>query len=86
MQVGYDAIMAKPLQIREVPEPVHDALRRKAERAGLSLSAYALRVLERDARQPSMEDVLARIEQESGGRAPVRETLAALAAERAERE
>jgi len=74
--------MSKPLQIRDVPEPVHDALRAKARRAGMSLSAYALRVLERDARQPSLEEVFARVERRSGGRAPVRAVAAALEAER----
>lgn len=78
--------MSKPLQIRDVPEPVHVALRNKAKQAGLSLSAYALRVLEQDARRPSMEEVVARVERQTGGRTPARETLAALDAERGERE
>lgn len=74
--------MSKPLQIRDVPEPIHASLRAKAQRAGLSLSAYALRVLERDARQPSLEEVFSRVEQRSGGRAPARDVAAALEAER----
>lgn len=74
--------MAKPLQIRDVPEPVHDALRAKARRAGMSLSAYALRVLERDARQPSLEEVFARVERRSGSRATVRGVADALEAVR----
>lgn len=74
--------MAKPLQIRDVPEPVHEALRAKARRAGLSLSAYALRVLERDARQPSLEEVFGRVERRSGGRAPRHAVAEALDAER----
>lgn len=74
--------MAKPLQIRDVPEPVHDALRANARRAGMSLSAYALRVLERDARQPSLEEVFARVERRSGSRVTPRSVADALEVER----
>jgi plasmid stability protein len=52
--------MGKPLQIRDVPDDVHKALKAKAERAGLSLAAYARRVLERDANRPSVAEVLSR--------------------------
>jgi plasmid stability protein len=58
--------MSKPLQIRDVPDDVHQTLRRKAKEAGLSLTAYARRVLERDAKQPALAEVLSR----PGGRAP----------------
>lgn len=50
--------MGKPLQIRDVPDDVLDALRAKAARHGLPLSAYALRVLARDAELPTIADVL----------------------------
>src|SRR5438309_2335161 len=60
--------MGRPLQIRNVPEPVHEALKAKAEAAGMSLAAYALRVLEHDAHRPSLEKLLARVEQRKGGR------------------
>ncbi len=52
--------MSRPLQIREVPDDIVDALKAKAEKEHLSLAAYALRVLERDAVTPSLADVLAR--------------------------
>ncbi|HEV8649285.1 MAG TPA: antitoxin [Actinomycetes bacterium] len=51
--------MGKPLQIRDVPDDVLAALKAKAEREGLSLAAYALRVLARDAELPTIADVLA---------------------------
>ena len=73
--------MGKPLQIREVPDDVHEALRAKAERAGLSLAAYARRVLERDARRPSLAEALAT----GGGHAPDWTTEEIVAAVRAER-
>jgi len=50
--------MGKPLQIRDVPDDVLDALRRKAEREGVSLAAYALRVLSREAALPTVAEVL----------------------------
>src|SRR6266540_2647815 len=46
--------MGKPLQIRDVPDDVLAALKAKADRHGLPLSAYALRVLARDAALPTM--------------------------------
>lgn len=58
--------MSKPLQIRNVPDDVLDALRRKAQEAGLSLTAYARRVLEREAKRPALAEVLNR----PGGLAP----------------
>ncbi|HST97914.1 MAG TPA: toxin-antitoxin system HicB family antitoxin, partial [Geodermatophilus sp.] len=39
--------MSKMLQVRNVPEDVHAELRRRARAAGVSLSDYVLRELER---------------------------------------
>jgi Antitoxin FitA-like, ribbon-helix-helix len=50
--------MSKPLQIRDVPDQVLIALKQKADRAGMSLAAYALRVLSRDAALPTVAEVL----------------------------
>lgn len=50
--------MGRPLQIRDVPDDVLAALKAKADRHGLPLSAYALRVLARDAELPTIADVL----------------------------
>jgi plasmid stability protein len=44
--------MAKTIQIRSVPEGVHEALKVRAAAAGLSLSDYILRELEPIAAQP----------------------------------
>jgi antitoxin FitA len=52
--------VSRPLQIREVPDDVLEALKAKAEKQHLSLAAYALRVLERDAVTPTVAEVLAR--------------------------
>ncbi len=48
------------LQVRNVPEDVHAELRRRAQAAGVSLSEYVLRELERVAARPLIEEVLAR--------------------------
>jgi hypothetical protein len=47
------------IQIRRVPPDLHERLRRKAEEAHVSLSAYVLRLLEREAGRPSTEEWLA---------------------------
>ena len=48
------------LQVRNVPDDVHAELRRRAGAAGVSLSEYLLRELERIAARPPIEEVLAR--------------------------
>jgi hypothetical protein len=57
----YPGGVGKPLQVRDVPDDVLDALRHKAEMAGMSLSSYALEVLTRDASYPPIPEVLAEI-------------------------
>jgi len=52
--------LGTPIQIRNVPERVLDALGVKAKGARLSLAAYAPTVLERDARTPAIPEVLGR--------------------------
>ena len=48
------------MQVRNVPDDVHAELRRRARAAGVSLSEYLLRELERIAARPPIEEVLAR--------------------------
>jgi antitoxin FitA len=50
----------KTIQVRNVPDEVHRALRVRAAAAGVSLSDYALRELERVVQHPPQADVLAR--------------------------
>jgi hypothetical protein len=77
----YDPGMSRPLQIRSVPEDIVEALKAKADKEHLSLSAYALRVLERDALMPTVAEVLAR----PGGRTALtkQQIVAAVRADRA---
>jgi antitoxin FitA len=57
----------KIIQIRNVPEDVHRVLRTRAAEAGVSLSDYALRELERVAEHPPVAEVLTRARQRAGG-------------------
>jgi antitoxin FitA len=53
--------MAATLQIRNVPEDVHRALKTRAAQAGMSLSEYLLAELAAVARRPTIEELTARI-------------------------
>lgn len=48
------------IQIRDVPESVHGALKSRAAREGLSLSDFIKRELERVAERPTMQEWLER--------------------------
>ncbi len=54
------------LQVRDVPDDVHAALRRRASEAGMSLSDFALRELSKVARRPSIAELLERASARSG--------------------
>lgn len=47
------------LQVRNVPDEVHETLRRRSVREGISLSEYVLRVLTRESANPTMTEWLA---------------------------
>lgn len=57
----------KTIQIRNVPDETHRELRTRAAAAGMSLSDFALEVLERTASKPPIADVLRRASERSGG-------------------
>jgi antitoxin FitA len=52
--------VSKRIQVRHVPDAVHAELVRRAATAGVSLSEYVLRELERVAARTPVEDVFAR--------------------------
>ncbi|MBW3537384.1 MAG: hypothetical protein KY395_06415, partial [Actinobacteria bacterium] len=56
------------VQIRDVPDDVHAALVRRAERAGQSLQQYLAARLAEIASAPTLEEVLDRIEVRPKGR------------------
>ena len=55
------------LLVRDVPDDVHAALQRRAERRGQSLQQFLTSELRRLADRPSVGEVLDRIERRSGG-------------------
>jgi hypothetical protein len=65
------------IQIKNVPEDVHRVLRRRAAEAGMSLQEYLLAKLTEDARQPTLEEVFARIGtgERTGGRLSLDEAV-----------
>lgn len=71
--------------VRDVPDDVHLALQRRAERRGQSLQQYLAGELKRLAERPSMDEVLDRIERRRGGRVGFGQAADDIADERAAR-
>lgn len=59
------------IQVKDVPEDVHRVLRSRAAVAGQSLQEYLLAWLTREARRPTLDEVLRRAGQRSGGSMPL---------------
>ena len=53
--------MAKMIQVRDVPDPLHRELTRRARQARLTLTAYVQRILEREIAHPPAAEVFERI-------------------------
>jgi plasmid stability protein len=73
--------MSKMLQVRDVPDDVHAALRARAIANGMSLSQFVLRELEAIAARPSKAEVLSRAAHR-GGRFSFDEAVEAVASGR----
>jgi hypothetical protein len=71
--------------VRDLPDPVHRELLRRAEREGRSLQQYLTGVLTRLAFTPTLDDVLDRIHRQRGGRLHFAEAVEALSEVRARR-
>ncbi|MGH8876425.1 MAG: FitA-like ribbon-helix-helix domain-containing protein [Stackebrandtia sp.] len=71
--------MAKTLQIRDVPDDIHSAVRTRAAQTGESVSEYLLGLVAEAVAYPSMAEIVerARIAARSGGAgfADVREAV-----------
>jgi hypothetical protein len=52
--------MSKMIQIRNVPDAVHRALKVRAAREGMTLSGYLLREVSRLAERPTLEELIER--------------------------
>jgi plasmid stability protein len=68
--------------VRDVPEEVHAALQRRAERRGQSLQQYLAAELRRLAERPSIDEVLDRIDRQQGGQVGFRQAVEDLAEDR----
>lgn len=55
------------ITIKNVPEDVHRELQRRAAANGQSLQRYLLAKLVEQARQPDLDEILDRVETQSGG-------------------
>jgi antitoxin FitA len=49
------------IQVKNVPEPMHSELRRRADQEGLTIRDYVLKLIEKDQRLPSKRDWLDRV-------------------------
>lgn len=68
--------------VRDLPDDVHAALQRRAERRGQSLQQYLVRELRRLAERPSLDEVLDDIGRRRGGRVGLRQAVEDLGEER----
>lgn len=65
--------MSRMIQVRDVPEDVHNILKSRAAREGMSLSDFIKRELKGAAERPSMQEWLERARQAK----PIRATRSA---------
>jgi plasmid stability protein len=75
----------RSILVRGVPDDVHSALARRAERRGQSLQQYLAGELARLAERPTLDEVLDRIERRRGGRVGLRTAAGDVAEERSAR-
>jgi plasmid stability protein len=59
------------VQIKNVPQDVHRVLRRRAAAAGQSLQEYLRARLVEQARRPTLDEVLRRAGERTGGEVPL---------------
>jgi hypothetical protein len=55
--------MSKMIQIRNVPDDIHRALKARAAKEGMPLSAFLLREVARVAERPTLEELFERARQ-----------------------
>jgi plasmid stability protein len=73
------------VQIKDVPEEVHDVLRRRAALAHQSLQEYLRSWLIEETSRPTLDEVLDRAGGRSGGSVPLNAAVTTLRNERARR-
>lgn len=73
------------VQVRDVPNEVHEALLRRAEQAGQSLQQFLSAQLALIAATPTVDEMLERLESRPKGQLSAKSAIAALGEERARR-
>ena len=73
------------VQIKNVPQDVHRVLRRRAAEAGQSLQEYLRARIVEEARRPTLDEVLRRVGERSGGQVSLTEAVEALRDDRDQR-
>lgn len=73
------------VQIKDVPDDVHEVLRRRAALAHQSLQEYLRSWLIAETSRPTLDEVLDRAGGRSGGSVPLKSAVATLRNERARR-
>lgn len=76
-----DSAMSRAVQVRNVPNDVHKALKQRAASAGMSLSQFLLAEITRVAQRPAMGEVFDRAGRSSGG-ASLEDAMEAVRADR----
>ncbi|MBW7915847.1 MAG: hypothetical protein H3C53_04035 [Trueperaceae bacterium] len=72
----------RSVQIKNVPDDTHAVLVRRAAEAGMSLQEYLLAHLISEARQPTLDEVLDRVNDRRGGSVSPAEAVAHLREDR----
>ncbi len=70
------------LQVKDVPNQVHDVLRRRAAAAGQSLQEYVMTLLEEHTSADTVQEVFERISFRSGGSITFGDAVAAIRSDR----
>jgi len=73
------------IQIKNVPEPAHAVLRQRAAAAHQSLQEYLRARLIEEASQPTLDEILDRAADRSGGSVPLKDAVMAVRQDRARR-
>ena len=72
----------RSVQIKNVPDDVHQVLRQRAAKAGQSQQEYLLALLVKSARTPTLDEVFDRIDRDSGSRLTLEFAVESIRADR----
>lgn len=70
------------IQVKHVPDDVHETMRRRARESRQSLQEYMLERLCREARTPTVDELMAQVAHHSGGNFSLEDAAALVRAER----